>query len=266
MENKTPQFTNLIQVTTHFADKEVCKKYLANMRWNGSPVCPHCNNKKVYIMKKNFKCASCRKQFSETKGTIFENSPIPLQKWFVAIWLLTSHKKGISSIQLGKDIGVTQKTAWFMNHRIRKAMESKSFAAPLNGEVEADETYIGGKNKNRHNSKKVKNSQGRSTKDKTAVIGLVERNGNVTAMKVDNVKAKTIKKFVEENVSDEATLYTDEFRGYNGIEKSVSKHLRVNHGADMYVIGRAHTNTIEGFWSLLKEVLLAFIIQYQKSI
>src|SRR5215210_5414562 len=144
--------------------------------------------KKIYELKganKPFKFASCRKQFSAIKGTIFENSPIPLQKWFVAVYILTSHKKGISSCQLARDLGVTQKTAWFMGQRIRFALKTKSFSKPvMDTVVECDETYIEGKNKNRHADKKVENSQGRSAKDKTPVFGLVEREGKVVAMKV----------------------------------------------------------------------------------
>jgi transposase-like protein len=258
-------FKNLIQVTTYFADKDVCNQYLEKLRWDdGNIRCPHCSStKRVYRMKHNYKCGECRKQFSVRKGSIFENSPIPLQKWFVAIWLITSHKKGISSLQLAEDISVTQKTAWFMLHRIRYALEMGSYDKPLENTVEVDETYIGGKNKNRHADKKVKNSQGRSTKDKIPVFGLVERNGEVRAMKVLSVSAKELQEKIAENVCNNVTIVSDEWLAYKGLDKTYN-HLRVNHGQGIYVLGDAHTNTIEGFWSLLKRGYIG-IYHYMSS-
>lgn len=247
---------NLIDVMMHFSDESVCKKYLEKKRWeDGNIICPHCKHDgKIYIMKKNYKCSSCRKQFSVTKGTIFENSAIPLQKWFAAIWLMTSHKKGISSLQLHRDLGVTQKSAWFMLQRIRYAMgNGDNFS--LEGTVEVDETYIGGKNKNRHKSKKVKGIQGRSTKDKTAVLGLVERNGRILAMKVDNTTKQTIQPLIKRNVIKGSNIMTDEWKAYKGLEKEGFDHEFVKHGREEYVSGDCHTNTIEGFWSILKRGL-----------
>lgn len=254
-DTKQQQFSNLIEVMTHFSDKQTCKSYLSQMRWGGKTVCPHCGHDHCYTMKHNFKCAKCRKQFSETKGTIFENSAVPLQKWFAAIWLITSHKKGISSLQLHRDIGVTQKTAWFMLQRIRFAVKTKSFNKPLNNIVEADETYIGGKNKNRHSDKKVGNAQGRSTKDKTPVFGLVERNGRIVAMKVNGTTKGIIQPIINQNVSKDAQLMTDEWKAYVGLASSYN-HSIVKHGKGQYVDGFCHTNTIEGFWSLLKRGII----------
>lgn len=252
----TNKFSNLVDVMMHFSDKKTCTEYLAKMRWDGKPYCPHCgNNEKIYTMKHNYKCSSCRKQFSVTKGTIFENSAIPLQKWFAGIWLITSHKKGISSLQLHRDLGITQKSAWFMLQRIRFAIRTKTFNAPLSNTVEMDETYVGGKNKNRHANKKVKNAQGRSTKDKTPVFGLVERNGRVMAMKVKNTTKKTIEPLITQNVSKNANVMTDEWKAYTGLSKMFN-HQFVKHGQGEYVVGDCHTNTIEGFWSLLKRGII----------
>mgnify|MGYP000197484671 CR=1 FL=1 len=252
--SQKPKFTNLVEVLMHFSDNETCKEYLAEMRWSNGIVCPHCqNDEKIYTMKKNYKCAKCRKQFSVTKGTIFENSAIPLQKWFAAIWLMTSHKKGISSLQLHRDLGITQKSAWYLLQRIRFAIRTKSFNAPLENVVEMDETFIGGKNKNRHASKKVKNSQG--GKDKTPVFGLVERNGRLVAMRVRNRQRATVMPIIHKTVSKDAILMTDEHKAYKHLS-TIYDHEMVNHGEGEYVVGACHTNTIEGFWSLLKRGII----------
>jgi transposase-like protein len=178
---------------------------------------------------------------------------VKLQKWFLAIYLITSHKKGISSLQLAKDIDVTQKTAWFMLQRIRNCFGIDT--DQLVGEVEIDETYVGGKNKNRHASKKVENSQGRSVKDKTPIIGMIERGGKLVAKKIENTKAATLAPEVIKAVNPSAILFTDEWAGYNGL-KMIYDHSFVKHNQGQYVNGRIHTNTIEGFWSLLKRGII----------
>lgn len=247
------KFNNLVQMMQYFTSEEICLEHLKQVRWQDGIFCPHCGNEKVYHFsdKKRFKCASCRKQFTSKVGTIFEDSKIPLQKWFFAIYILTSHKKGISSLQLSKDIGVTQKTAWFILHRLRHASQTKAFNAPLSNVVEADETYVGGKEKNKHASKRTPNTQGRSTATKTPVLAAIERNGFVKAATVENVDSKSVGNFIANNVVLGSELMTDEFRVYRTIQW-LYKHKFVKHGEGEYVADGCHTNTCEGFFSLLK--------------
>lgn len=247
------KFNNLFDLLKVFSTEEKCVEFLRKSKWANGEFCPYCGCQKLYAFSngKTFKCADCRKRFSIRVGTIFEDSKIPLQKWFMALYLLTSHKKGISSCQLAKDIGVTQKTAWFMLHRLRHASQTKAFNAPLKNHVEVDETYVGGKEKNKHKDKKTPNTQGRNTQTKTPVVGLVERGGDVRAMSVEDVKQNTMLRTIVENVLIGSNIHTDEFRSYNGIE-SFYNHKVVQHSAGQYVDGDCHTNTIEGFWSLLK--------------
>ena len=171
------EFRNLIEINDYFSGEDTCRKYLAYLRWEGTPICVHCGHNKVYEYQngKLYKCAKCRQQFTVKVGTIFEDSKISLKKWFISAYIITSHKKGISSLQLSRDIGVTQKTAWFILHRIRYAIRTKSFNKPLSGIIEADENLVGGKEKNRHKDKKTPGTQGRSMETKTAIFGLLER-------------------------------------------------------------------------------------------
>jgi len=247
------EFKNLLDLSEHFPTEIDCIEFLAKSRWGDMPVCPHCGSvRKIYKMDngKLFKCADCRRQFSVRIGTIFEDSALPLRKWFMAIYLLMAHKKGISSVQLGKDISVTQRTAWFMLHRIRHAIRIKSFEKKLTGTIEADETYIGGKESNKHLDKKTENTQGRSTKTKTAVFGICQRNGIVAAETVENLNQETVQSILMEQVS--ANIVTYEFNSYNGLDKHFKSHDRINHGLKEYVRGNIHTNGIESFWAILK--------------
>ena len=172
-------FNSLIELTDAFPTEEVCLKYLESLIWEDGVVSPFDPESKVYVCSNNrYICKNTGKSFNVKTGTIFENTKLPLRKWFMAIWLVLSHKKGISSLQLSRDIKVTQKTAWFMLQRIRECLMCKN-EGRLENEVEADETFVGGKNKNRHKDKKVKKCQGRSFKDKTPVLGMVERKGEV---------------------------------------------------------------------------------------
>lgn len=248
------KFSNLIELITYFKDDNTCRKYLEYIRWQDKLVCPYADCKHDHINRyadgKRYKCSKCQRQYSVRVGSIFEDSKIPLQKWFAAIYLITSHKKGISSLQLHRDIGVTQKTAWYMLHRVRHSLGIHT-DAKLSGIVEADETFIGGKEANKHEDKKTPRSQGRSVKTKIPVAGAVQRGGEVRATVVKNTKGKSLKKFLKENIEKGSTLHTDEWYGYNGL-KRVYDHFVINHNQKEYVNGHIHTNTIEGFWSLLK--------------
>lgn len=250
------KFTNLIELLTYFKDEKVCARYLEKLRWEKKNyTCPYegCNHDKVfkYSNGKVYKCAKCQRQFSIRVGTIFEGSKISLKKWFAAIYLVTSHKKGISSAQLAKDVGVTQKTAWFMLHRIRKALGLHQSGDKLDGICEADETYIGGLEKNKHLNKKIKGTQGRSTKTKIIVAGVLERGGELRAKKLEATNVKTLGKYVTDNVKEGSRINTDEWLGYKNLHK-VFDHRVVNHKSHQYVEGDVHTNTLEGFWAMLK--------------
>lgn len=252
---KLNTFTSLYDLQKAFPTEKACIKFLELIRWNGNVVSPFDKNSKVYKCKNNrYYCKNSNKYFNVKTGTFLEASKIELRKWFMAIYLITSHKKGIASLQLSKDIKVTQKTAWFMLQRIRKCFEFENDNI-LNNNVEVDETYIGGKNKNRHNSKKVPNSQGRSLKDKIPVLGMVERNGKVNAKVVPNTTADTLTKEIIRCVRDSANIYTDEYLGYHRICQFYM-HAIVRHNLSQYVDGAAFTNNIEGFWSIVKRGLL----------
>jgi transposase-like protein len=187
-------------------------------------------------------------------GTIFEDTKIPLIKWFMALYIFSSHKKGISSHQLAKDISVTQKTAWFLLHRLRYAFDHPNFINEMNGEVEIDETYVGGDEGNKHESKKTPGNQGRSNKTKKPVLGMKERGGNINAHVVDDTRRDTIEPLIQLTVAEGSTVYTDEYKAYNSLPANY-QHKRCNHGAKEYVNGMAHTNGVENFWSHLKRGL-----------
>lgn len=244
-------FNSLFELLEAFPTEEFCIKYLESLRWKNGIISPFDPSSKVYICKDgSYLCRNTGKRFNVKTGTIFENTKLSLRKWFTAIWLVLSNKKGISSLQLSRDIKVTQKTAWYVLHRIRICLICKN-EGKLSNEVEADETFVGGKNKNRHWSKKVKKCQGRAFKDKTPVLGMVERKGNVIARVIKNTSQKEITPKIIEFVERNAILYTDEWHGYNTVDKMYF-HFCVDHGRGQYGIGRVNTNTIEGFWTLLK--------------
>jgi transposase-like protein len=236
---------NLMDLIKRFPTEDSCREYLEYFRWHGKPVCVHCGaSEKFYRVQggKLLKCAKCRKPFSVKVGTIFEDSALPLQKWFHAMFVVSAHKKGISSCQLAKDISVRQATAWYMLHRIRLAMTTKSYDKPLKGIVEIDETFVGGK----------KHGHGGFQSDKGIAFGAVERNGKARIQTVPNVKGHTLKSAIRENVSPDSIVMTDNYRGYKGLDKEYKEHKTISHTTHKYVDGIIHTNTIEGFWSLLK--------------
>jgi transposase-like protein len=248
--NINTNFNTILDLIKTFPDEQSCIDHLESLRWDGQIISPFNSASKIYKCANNrYRCKETGKYFNVRTGTLFDNTKVNLQKWFLAIWLVTSHKKGISSIQLSKDIGVTQKTAWFMLQRIRNCFGFDN-NNDLSNEVEVDETYIGGKNKNKHNEKKIKGSQGRSAKDKSPVFGMVERDGKLNAKQVEDVTIKTLTYEIMKHVND-ATIYSDEWLGYNAL-KRIYDHKFIKHGQGQYVSGRIHTNTIEGFWSILK--------------
>jgi transposase-like protein len=212
----------LQQAIKFFSDDLFCVKFIASRRWqDGKAICPKCGETNNMFMesRKVWQCKNkeCKKQFSVKVGTIFEDSPIGLDKWLTAVWLITSAKNGISSYEIHRSIGVTQKTAWFMLHRIRKAMETGTFEK-LSGEVEANETFIGGKAKNMHKHKREAIIKGRGSVGKTAVFGALERKGRVLAKVIEKTDSETLHKEVKDSIEKESNLFTDEWRSYRGLD------------------------------------------------
>lgn len=251
---KLSKFNSLFELIRTFSDEEKCIEYLEQIRWKDGVISPFDSTSKVYKCSKGYWCKNTNKMFNVKTKTIFENTKIPLQKWFMAIWLITSHKKGISSLQLSKDINVTQKTGWFILQRIRKCFEMENHSI-LHNEVEVDETYIGGRERNKNLFGSHNGTQGRSTKTKTPVIGMVERKGKLVAHIIPNAKSISLTPAVLNVVDRSATIYTDEWKGYITIDK-LYNHSFVKHKDNEFVNGKAYTNTIECFWGLLKRGLL----------
>lgn len=232
---------------------DVATEYVAKLRWPEGSVCPRCGilDEKHYYLKTRrvWKCRACKKQFSVKVGTIFEDSPIGLDKWLAAIWMIANCKNGVSSYEIHRAIGVTQKTAWFMMHRIRLAMQTGTFEK-LSGKVEADETFIGGKARNMHKDKRREKVTGRGPSGKVAVMGLLERHGEVRTRVVPDTTSRTLQVEVRENVELGSEVHTDALRSYRGLDPEYV-HMVVDH-AERYVDGHVHTNGLENFWSLLK--------------
>ena len=252
--------TNLTSMLKEFDTEKKCKDYLVRQRWGGVPTCPYCGSQKHYIIEngERFKCGNnaCYKKYSVTVGSIFHASNIPLTTWFAAIYILTAHKKGISSIQLAKDLGVTQKTAWFMNHRIRENLKDKN-SSLLGNTVEIDEVYIGGKVGNMSKAKRKQLKEENNTfKTKTMVMGMLERNGDLKLMPVAPANVLTLQKSIRENVDAKANVITDNSSAYYNLSNEHRSHETVCHSQFEYVReGNIHTNSIEGAFSLLKRTI-----------
>lgn len=262
------QFKTLPELFAAFPAEQDAVDHFTAIRWANGIFCPLCgcaDEAKISRMSKRmgkdaapvltnqYKCYACREKFSFRVGTIFQDTKLPLRTWYAAIWMITAHPKGIASTTLATDLGVTQKTAWFVLHRLRHAAQTDSFNAPLEGFVEVDETYVGGKAANRHKGD-PKNQPG--TGGKTAVIGAVSRtSGGFVARVIAKTDTATLDRFVHENVAKGSTVYTDEHSGYRHLGRTYA-HYFVRHSAGEYARGAAHTNTIEGAWSMLKRQII----------
>ena len=255
----------LQQAIKYFSDEQVCIDTVAALRWPDGPVCPVCGHKEHYYLKsqRRWKCKGCHKQFSVKLGTIFEDSPIGLDKWLVALWMLVNCRNGISSYEVGRSLGITQKSAWFVMHRLRLALREgivAKFGGP-NGEVEADETFVGGKMKNMHEHRRAAIRKLRDETfdngqliNKAAVMGILDRQQRkVRAAVVPNVNREVLQREILSQIEHGSKVYTDEARLYRGLHKEYV-HSFVNH-VERYVNGRVHTNGLENFWSLLKRGL-----------
>ncbi len=251
-----PNSTNIIDILLKiFPTEQACIDYFEEHRWKGKPISPFDPTSQVYRCANNrYRCKNTGKYFSVRTGTVFANSNIPLQKSFLAFYLLSSRKKGISSYQLARDISITQKSAWFLLNRLRKAFKHPNFQTMLKKVVEIDETYVGGSNSNRHWNKKVPNSQGRSWKDKTPVLGMLERNGTLIIQVVTNVKQNTLEQIIKSNIEKGSNIYTDEWLAYDNLCQNYN-HERVNHKAKQYAKDKVSTNSIENRWSHLKRTI-----------
>jgi transposase-like protein len=254
MKKTTPKLPNsLIEAVRYFADSDRCFEFVKSLRWtDGEVACPRCGgaDPSYITTRKIWKCKACKRQFSIKVGTIFEDSPMGFDKWLPAIWLISNSKNGISSHELGRALGVTQKTAWFMNHRIRLAMASGTFRK-LSGTVEIDETYVGGLAKNMHIADRKRKVHGTGGTDKVAIHGALERGSDVVAAVVEKVTAKSLGASVRNWVEQGSTVYTDQSQFYNSLRWAYD-HKYVNHGTGEYVNGDVHTNSIESFWNLYK--------------
>ena len=257
------QIKTLQQAIVHFADKENCRKFMVFLRWpDGEVKCPYCGATKLTWLAKAglYRCYGehPKQKFSLKVGTVFEDSAIGLEKWLPAVWLLANCKNGISSYEMARDLGVTQKTAWFMNHRIRLAMRTKTFLklGGTGGPVEVDETFIGPKPLNMHRDRRLRLQVGENGyADKVAVFGALDRNTRqVRAKVVPNVKRETLQNEILDLIEGKSTIYSDGWRGYQGLAAKDFIHSTVNHATE-YVNGQVHTQGIENFWSLLKRGL-----------
>lgn len=241
---------NLISLIEKYGnDDNKCREYLETLKWMGTIKCPRCGSEKISRIKKRgqFDCDTCRYQFSVTAGTIFHDSHLPLWKWFLAVYLMAESKKGISANQLKRSLKVSYKTAWYLCHRIRKAMQENVSNPQLNGIVEVDETYVGGK----YDKRRM-----RGPWRKQPVIGLLQRDGKFEARKIPTTGSKVLCGIVRERVNKHAEIMTDELAAYKDLDKTGYKHRTVNHSQEEWVRGEIHTNGIENAWSLFKRSIV----------
>lgn len=266
-------FKSLPELLDYFKNEETCIKYYEKLRWNGNIICPHCGSENPYRTNRGFKCSNgdCRKKFTVKVGTIFENSKISFRIWFAAIYLCTTSKKGISSLQLSTQLNVTQKTAWFVLHRVREMLKDKAPQMVGNtNKVESDETYIGGSEANRHKRKKLASSatglanDGTRYNKKKMVLGIIERNGKVVLKHIPAAKEETILDLIKQHVPNGSHIITDEAIAYANLKKCYT-HNTVNHSLKVYVDGDSHTNTIENFWSILKRGIYGIFHQVSEK-
>jgi transposase-like protein len=245
------EFKTLTEFTDYFCDEATCVKHFTESRFRNGEYCPHCRHDKIYLCAngKRYHCAKCKQDFTIRTKTVFGESKLPLRKWYMAIYLLATSGKGISSVQLAKQVGVTQKTGWFIDHRVRSAMKQNK--GNLFGTIEADETFIGGLSKNMHKAKRKAAITGTGGKGKAAVFGLRSRAGEVRAQVIESTNREVLHTEIKNNVAQGATLYTDMWVAYRGLS-AMFKHSAVDHGAKEYVNGDCHTNGIESFWALFK--------------
>lgn len=251
---ETPQ--TLAEAIVYFNDPDNSLRYLAAKRWPNGVECPYCGTNEPMFLKSRriWKCRAtkCRKQFSVKVGTVLNESPIGLDKWMTTMWMVCNCRNGVSSCEIARDLGVSQKTAWFMLHRIREAMQDKT-ATKLAGEVEVDESFIGGKSRNMHRAKRERVITGTGGKDKAIALGMVERGGNVRTFAVPTRRKHELHSRIRENVTAGSALFSDELKSYNGLAADY-KHEVINHAVE-YARGNVHTNTMENFWSLVKRQL-----------
>lgn len=244
-------FNTLAEFLEYYKDEKTCVAEYTKIRFRNGEYCPHCGHSKIHLFSngKRYRCAKCKQDFTIKTKSVFGESKLPLKKWFIAIYLLTTTSKGMSSVQLAKHIGVRQSTAWFMAHRIRSAITQGK--GQLSGTIEMDECYIGGKEKNKHLSKRTGGTRGRSVNVKTPVVGLIERGGEIRATVVADCSMRTVESQLVRHAAFGSKIHTDDFLSYARVGKYYP-HSTVNHGAGEYVNGTIHTNTIESFWALFK--------------
>jgi transposase-like protein len=253
------KFKSLLHFLDYFKDERTCLRYFESTRWGNTPTCPHCKAQRPYVTSRGYRCRECDRKFTAKIGTIYENSKVPMRKWFMAAYLMSSQKKGINSVQLANHLGVTQKTAWFMLHRLREMM-SKNRPQQLGRIVEVDETHIGGLEANRHLKKKsASKATGRAVDgtrycEKQIVMGLVQRNGNIILQHVPNKQHDTLNGTIRKYLSKGCMLVTDELPAYKMLNKEYNHHS-VNHSECEYVRGQVYTNNVEGVFSNLKRSL-----------